>query len=165
MSSDYSEDDFVDNDIDDNEVVADESFDTLLDKDKSQSESEDSNVGEFLDDAAEFSFHDIRKISNHIAEVVIVKPENRLTTNVMSKYEMTEYVSIRTEQIAEYNNCMADITGLDDPVDMAKRELMERKCPLMLRRYVGRRLIKGEYVQFYEDWNPAEMTFAVHYDV
>lgn len=163
MSSDsYSDDDFID--VEDNEVIADESFDTLLKKDKSQSESEDSQAGEF-DDDVEFSFQDIRKISNHIKEIIIVKPENRITSNVMSKFEMTEYVSIRTAQIAEYNNCMVDITGLDDPVNMAKRELMQRKCPLMLRRSIGRRLIKGEYVQHYEDWNPAEMTFAVIYNV
>ena len=160
MSSEDSIEDII---SDDNEVIADESFDTLLKKDESH-ESEDSELGDFADDEPEFSFHDIRKISNHIAEIVIVKPENRLTSNVMSKFEMTDYVSIRTAQIADYNNCMVDISGLDNPVDMAKRELMKRKCPLMLRRYVGRRQSsRGEWVSYYEDWNPAEMTFAVHH--
>ncbi len=162
MSSEsLSEEEIID-DIDDNEVVADESFDTLVGRDASAEESEDSQAGELADDEA-FSFHDIRSISNHVKEIIIVRPENRMTSNVMSKYEMTEYCSIRAEQIAEYNNCMADITGLSDPVLMAKRELMQRRCPLMLRRAVGSRMIRGELVAHYEDWNPAEMTFAVAY--
>ena len=160
--SDESSEEFFDDDIEDNEIVADESFDTLLIKDKSAEESEDSQAGEIVDDEA-FSFHDIRLISNHIKEVIIVRPENRMTSNVMTKYEMTEYIDIRAVQIAEYNNCMADITGLSDPVLMAKRELMQRKCPLMLRRAVGTRTVKGESVAYYEDWNPAEMTFTVAY--
>lgn len=107
---------------------------------------------------------DLKKVSNHNKEIIVIKPENRRTSNVMSKFEMTEHNSIRATQIAQYNNCMVDITGLDDPVKMAKRELMMRKSPLVLRRHVGERKNgKGEWESFYEYWSPNEMTFSTVY--
>lgn len=108
---------------------------------------------------------DVKAVSDFIQEIVIVKPENRQTSNVMSKFEMTNCISIRTMQIAQFNNCMVDITGLDRPDLMAKRELMMRKCPLTLRRRVGKLRNKktGEWEQYYEYWDPNLMTFAVTY--
>ena len=97
-------------------------------------------------------------------EIIIVKPEERRTPSVMSKFEMTEHVSIRATQIAQYNNCMVDITGLDDPVKMAKRELMMKMSPLVLRRHVGDSVLGGETTSYYEYWSPNEMTFAVSYN-
>lgn len=179
--SDDSTDSFVS--VEDyDEIIADESFDTLLEKDEIVESSDDSLEGVVSEDDSEdestptciagtagtdhngevstFSFADIKKLSNHIKEIVIIAPEDRRTSNVMSKFEMTEYVSIRTMQIAQYNNCMVDIGGLTNPSDMAWRELAMRKCPLMLRRKVGEKNVNGEMISYYEDWNPAEMTFT-----
>lgn len=182
--SDESNDSVISNE-DYDDVVADDSFDTLLEKEEEVESSEDSLEGALSDgeddnsgadatttkciastagvdvdgEVTAFSFVDIKKLINHVKEIIIVSPENRRTSNVMSKFEMTEYVSIRTIQIARFNNCMVDISGLTKPADMARRELMMRKCPLMLRRKVGEKLINGEMVAHYEDWNPAEMTF------
>lgn len=98
------------------------------------------------------------------SKVMIVKPENRRTSNIMSEYEMAEYVSIRTLQIASHNNCFASVGDLDDPQKMAERELMQRKCPLRLRRYVGEgMLLDGTPVTYYEDWSVTEMAFAIQY--
>jgi DNA-directed RNA polymerase subunit K/omega len=108
---------------------------------------------------------DLKSVSNHNREIIIVKPENRRTSHIMSKYEMTEYITIRATQISQHNNCMVDITGLDDPIKMAKRELMMRKCPLKLRRHVGdiRDPKTSTYISYYEDWSPAELQFATTY--
>lgn len=102
--------------------------------------------------------------STFTREIIIIKPEERRTSSTMSRYEMTEHVSIRATQISQYNNCMVDITGLDDPVKMAKRELMMRMSPLVLRRHVGDALLNGEMCSYYEYWSPNEMAFAVTYD-
>jgi DNA-directed RNA polymerase I, II, and III subunit RPABC2 len=108
---------------------------------------------------------DITTTSPFIKEIVVVDTENRQTSDVMSKFEMTECVSIRAVQIARFNNCMVDITGLTDPVLMAKRELMMRKVPLTLRRYVGEtENSKGEFESYYEYWNPNEMIFSTSYN-
>ena len=94
---------------------------------------------------------------NFSIDTVAVSPEKRITSNVMSKYEITECISIRSTQIAQYNNCLVDVSDLSDPILMAKRELMMRMCPLLLRRYVGTR----DNFEYYEYWNPNEMTLMV----
>jgi hypothetical protein len=97
-------------------------------------------------------------------EIVYVLPVSEYqTSNIMSLYEMTDYVSQRGAQIAKFNNCMVDISGLRDPCLMAKRELMLRRSPLMLDRKVGHGYIKGVEYEFHEYWNPNEMEFRVSY--
>lgn len=98
-------------------------------------------------------------------EVVVVKPENRRTSSVMTAFEMAECNSFRGTDIARNNNCLVDTTGLTDYMDMAKRELMMRMCPLTLRRFVGERIRDGIVEEVYEWWSPNEMTFAVTYPV
>lgn len=143
-----------------------ENFDDIIEKNKSSESSEDelSSASENADADVEGEIVD--EIPNeYVQKIVVVKPENMITSDVMSKYEMTNYVVIRATQIAERNNCMVDITGLTDPIQMAKRELMRRKCPLVVRRFVGKRKNKktGEVEPYYEFWDPAQMIFAVTY--
>lgn len=107
----------------------------------------------------------LKQVSNYNKEIIVLRPENRRTTHICTKYEMTEIISIRATQISQHNNCMVDITGLDDPIKMAKRELMLRKCPLTIRRHVGdmRDKTTGELKSYYEYWSPNEMALAVSY--
>lgn len=101
----------------------------------------------------------------HVKVVVIVKPENMRTSSIMSLFEMTEYVSIRGHSIAKYGNCTVDATGLSE-TDAAKRELMMRRSPLVIRRHVGDLVDEnGQIESYYERWNPNEMIFATTYDV
>ncbi len=83
----------------------------------------------------------------------------------MTQFEMVEHVGKRAAQIARFNNCMVDITGLDDPIMMAKRELMMGKSPLILRRKVGyeRDKVTGLYVEAYEYWDVNKMKFAIEW--
>jgi DNA-directed RNA polymerase subunit K/omega len=97
-------------------------------------------------------------------EVIIIAPDKRKFSNILSKYEMTEIISIRSTQIAHFNNCMVDAPGLSDPILMAKRELMMRKCPLVLSRFAGELPDQnGKKYSYYEYWYPNEMQFAVMY--
>lgn len=95
-----------------------------------------------------------------ITEIEWVPPEMRLTSNRLSRFEMTEIYSIRGTQIAEYNNCFVETAGIDDPKKMAMEELKQRKCPLLLRRVVGEKIIPGDPPVkrlLVELWNPNEM--------
>jgi DNA-directed RNA polymerase subunit K/omega len=101
-------------------------------------------------------------------EIIIVKEENKITSDVLTKFEITELVSIRATQIERRADCMIDTTGMTDPIVMARRELMARRSPLAIRRYVGDRctLVDGkkQVSQYYEVWNPNTMVFAVTFD-
>lgn len=172
---DYDDDDVVGKaeDVNDDDVLItpadqDEGFD-----EDTASEYYESDVEELEDDDAppadpdfeeEDDSLDLKKVSNYNKEIIVVHPDNRRTSHILSKYEMTEIVSIRATQISQHNNCMVDITGLDDPIKMAKRELMMRKSPLVLRRIVGdRRDENGEIRTYCEFWSPSEMQFATTY--
>lgn len=138
---------------------------------ETQQAEEDSDAASALDSYSEEVIdepeEDLKTTSSSSCITIYVRPENRITSNVMSLFEMTEYVSIRALQIERYNNCFVDTTGLDNPIDMAKRELMMRKCPLRINREMIRRVnpTTGCTEIICEEWLPAEMQFAVTYDV
>lgn len=97
------------------------------------------------------------------SELIYVLPEHE-TTDVLSKFEMTNLVSTRIGQIAKHHNCFVDTQGLTTATEMAKRELMMRKCPLMVKRYVGDRMLEdGRLQKCYDHRDPNEMIFSVTY--
>lgn len=164
---DYSSGSDFDDDVNSIDIISDNApkndVDSLLDIIKMDDDEVDDNInGGGTDDATP---DDIEIQSSTIKEIIIIANERRMTSNIMNQYEMTEYISIRCEQIAKYNNCMVDTTGLIDTISMAKRELMMRECPLTLRRHVGDRISKsGVVTSYYEYWDPAQMIFAISYD-
>jgi len=108
---------------------------------------------------------DIPSIPSYTSEVIVVKPEKRWTSHILSKSEMTEIVSIRIAQIAQSGQAMVEIGDLDDPAKIAKKELMMRRCPLILRREVGSiyNAENNTLTTKIETWNPNEMQFSVQY--
>jgi DNA-directed RNA polymerase subunit K/omega len=90
--------------------------------------------------------------------IIVIPDAERRTSNVISKFELTEVISVRTEQIARYANCLVDTAGLSDPRQQAIREFNERKTPLKIRRQLGERVINGRIYQCVELWSPGEMT-------
>jgi DNA-directed RNA polymerase subunit K/omega len=136
--------------------------------DSSQDEAASESESEQSDDEVDVVDEkiDLSKISDYNKEIVAVKPENHCTSNILSRYEMAEIISIRATQISQHNNCCVDITGLDNPTDMAKRELMMRMNPLVLRRHVGdlKNAKTGNVESYYEMKNPNEMQFSVTYN-
>jgi DNA-directed RNA polymerase subunit K/omega len=140
--------------------------DQPIDEAKNAEPPEEDNDEDIAEDIAEDTAEPIKITDDPFTiTVIVVKPEKRKTSHIMSLFEMTEYISIRATQISQYNNCMVDTTGLTDPIDMAKRELMMRKCPLVLRRHVGYRKNKltGVAESYFEYWNPSNMQFAKEY--
>lgn len=153
-----------DNDPDINEIdeIIGGLADAALDNDNdditsNDDEDEDDEDYEVSDDIL------VDNESKYIKEIIVVKSENRRTSNIMSKFEMTEAVSIRAVQISEHNNPMIETT-LTDPIDIAKCELMMRKCPLILERHLGDVKENGKMISYYEFWCPNEMAFALNYD-
>ena len=105
-------------------------------------------------------------VPRYSKEIVVVAPENRITSHILSKFEMTELISIRATQIAEHGKCMVNVEGLDDPIKKAEEELRARKCPLVLRRYLGdmKNPETGEMESYYEFWDPNSMVFSDIFD-
>ncbi|KAF2030290.1 RNA polymerase Rpb6 [Setomelanomma holmii] len=78
-----------------------------------------------------------------------VPNEKRTTTPYMTKYERARVLGTRALQISGNAPVLIDVEGMTDPLQIAAKELQEKKIPLVVRRY----LPDG----FYEDWTCEEL--------
>lgn len=94
------------------------------------------------------------RISNRPRVVRVVPAEERVTDGRLHKTEAAYLVAMRAEQIAKYATCFTDGGGLRDPVALAFKELLDRRCPLVIRRQVG---VGPGGELLVEDWSVREM--------
>lgn len=67
--------------------------------------------------------------------IVKVVPNNeRMTSDIISNYELTEIIGIRTNEIEKGGPIFTDPEGLIKPELIAKKELLDKKCPLQVIR-------------------------------
>ncbi|CAN6674724.1 DNA-directed RNA polymerases I, II, and III subunit RPABC2 [Trichomonascus vanleenenianus] len=81
-------------------------------------------------------------------ELAIPK-EKRTTTPYMTKYERARVLGTRALQISMNAPVLVDLEGETDPLQIALKELAQRKIPLVIRRY----LPDGSF----EDWGCDEL--------
>jgi DNA-directed RNA polymerase I, II, and III subunit RPABC2 len=74
-----------------------------------------------------------------------VPAQRRITTRYMTKFERARVLGTRALQISMNAPLMVPPEGETDPLELAKKELRERKIPIIIRRY----LPDGSY----EDWS------------
>lgn len=83
------------------------------------------------------------------AKELAIPREQRTTTPYMTKYERARVLGTRALQISLNAPVLVDIEGETDPLQIAVKELAQRKIPLVIRRY----LPDGSY----EDWGCDEL--------
>ncbi len=93
-------------------------------------------------------------VSNGHSRIIVVAPDDRVTTNILQNAERAAILAMRATQIEQWPTAFVDIAGLRDPHAIARKELYERRCPLVVRRTVGYEP-NGDRVV--EDWCPREM--------
>lgn len=91
-------------------------------------------------------------------KTVYVRPKDRITSEVMTKFEYAEVISIRAKHIEDGDQPFTDVGDLQDPIDMAKKEIADKKCPLSI---VRNRTFEGD-TTIAELWQVNEM--AIPYD-
>lgn len=74
---------------------------------------------------------------------------DRVTTRYLTKYERARVLGTRALQISMNAPVMVELAGETDPLDIAAKELREKKIPFIVRRY----LPDGSY----EDWSVEEL--------
>ncbi|KAF4521690.1 hypothetical protein B566_EDAN017177 [Ephemera danica] len=78
-----------------------------------------------------------------------VQKSKRITTPYMTKYERARVLGTRALQIAMCAPVMVELEGETDPLQIAMKELKQRKIPIIIRRY----LPDGSF----EDWGIDEL--------
>lgn len=82
-------------------------------------------------------------------------PKNkRITTKYMTKYERARVLGTRALQIAMCAPVMVELDGETDPLQIAMKELKQRKIPIIIRRYLPD--------NSYEDWGIDELVIIDH---
>jgi len=91
------------------------------------------------------------QIKNNVMELreKRIPNDKRTTTPYMTKYERARVLGTRALQISMNAPVLVDLEGETDPLQIAIKELREKKIPLVVRRY----LPDG----FYEDWTCEEL--------
>lgn len=88
-------------------------------------------------------------------EIVYRLPEDRQTSEVMTKFELCEILSIRAKQIEKKSTkIFTDAGELTDPIEIAKKEVMDKRCPFSIVRMLTDKVA--------EKWQVNEM--AIPYD-
>ncbi|AAK39911.1 DNA-DIRECTED RNA POLYMERASES I, II, AND III 15 KD POLYPEPTIDE(RPABC6) (nucleomorph) [Guillardia theta] len=75
----------------------------------------------------------------------------RMTLPILTKYEKARILGARALQISMGAPILTEVNTLSDSLDIASKELYERKIPITIRRY----LPNGRY----EDWKIEELIF------
>jgi len=75
--------------------------------------------------------------------------KNRITSPYMTKYERARILGTRALQISMNAPIMVDLEGETDPLQIAMKELKQKKIPLIIRR----KLPDGSF----EDWGVNEL--------
>ncbi|KAJ3037224.1 DNA-directed RNA polymerases I II and III subunit RPABC2 [Rhizophlyctis rosea] len=81
-----------------------------------------------------------------------IPDEQRMTTPYMTKYEKARILGTRALQISMNAPVMTEVSNMTDPLEIAMKELREKKIPLLVRRFMP----DGSY----EDWTVAELNIT-----
>lgn len=162
-------------DLDGDQVISDGSDDkssgskknirTRAAKESSDGEEEEDADASADEDADEDDSGDkhLEYIRPDITRLVVVPP---ITTDILSEYELAQILVIRGTQIEKTGVYFINgqHANIDVAEDLARLELAERRCPLVLRRKRGEKYFyddDGKLVceQYVEDWDPNKMMF------
>lgn len=137
--NDNEEDDIDVDDVDDN-------YDDYDKNDIDEDDDYDKNMNSYNNDNINFIDNELE---NDSKIQYIVKPEHRITSNILTIYEYTEIIGIRATQIAQGSPIFTNVNNITDPETMAKKELLDNRFPLCIQRYIG--------LDKYELWDPNTM--------
>lgn len=147
----------LDNDDNENDYINDEDEDDEHDNDNQDEDYEnyDLNDEEADDDLdnynpsnSKINFID-NDLDNESKVQFIVKGDDKITSNILTIYEITELIGIRATQISQGSPVFINIENISDPIEMAKKEIINNKCPLYIKRFIG--------LDKYELWDPNTM--------
>ena len=97
---------------------------------------EDANVVTFNEYGDDISAAAAAARKATVAKEKRVADEDRNTTPYMTKYEKARVLGVRALQISANAPVLVDLEGETDPLQIAMKELREKKIPLVIRRYL-----------------------------
>ena len=142
LDNDDNNNDYI-NDNDEEDIDVDETDDIYDEYDKNDEEDDIYNYNEDNIHYVENELDNDSKIQ------YILKSDDRITSNILTIYEIIELIGVRATQISQGSPIFTDVKNITNPSDMAKKEIFDNKCPLYIKRNIG--------LDKYELWDPNTM--------
>lgn len=140
--------------IDENEINENENNENENNENENENSDELSEESEDYDDYSDSETN----TSNHQHVQIKLVPENeKITSNVITLYEMTEAIGLRTTAIEKGAMVYTDVKGLNSARERAVKEFLDRKNPLKIHRTI----MEKDGIRYVEEWKVREMTFPV----
>jgi len=79
-------------------------------------------------------------------ELIILDANNRMTSEIMSKFEYTNVIATRAKQLEKNPMVFTDINNITDYKEMAEKEVRDKKCPLDIIRHISDNVIERWHV-------------------
>ena len=118
----------LEDDIPDDSEFEDEIDDEDIDEDESEDVKEDEDM-------------DMRASGTNVIEdssgAFLHLDEKKTTPPMMTKYERTMVIGVRAKQLQLGAKSTVDIRDCADEIEIAKKELHERKMPLLIKRVIS----------------------------
>jgi DNA-directed RNA polymerase I, II, and III subunit RPABC2 len=126
------------------DIALDEEIPDVLDDEQQQQETHEQ------EDAADVEFLENPETETvHVQEQQAGAQKKKITTRFLTKYERARILGTRALQLSMNAPVMVELEGETDPLQIAQKELRERKIPIIIRRH----LPNGSY----EDWSLEEL--------
>lgn len=111
--------------------------------------------------------NNINNILNYKVQPVIINEDNRITMSKISDYEFANIITQRIKNIETTGKALCTIGNLNNPRDIAIKELIDRKCPFKLRRQVGHKIDHDKKIlyNFYELWDVNNMSYPAIFNM
>ena len=77
---------------------------------------------------------DISTIQDYADIMLAYDPKNNRTKNILSKYEFVKILGLRAESLTRGAEPLIKWTPPFNPVEIAKEEIRQRKCPYFICR-------------------------------
>jgi DNA-directed RNA polymerase subunit K/omega len=153
-------------DIDDLEEIPDDVFEEEFDEYEDTINTDDADEPlEPLESILEYDETEelphkiigIDEQDNNHKIIRVVSKSDRVTSEVIQLTEMTEAIGIRCSQIENGAPVLTDVSGYINPIDMAKKEFIDRKNPLIIQRI----LKQSDKELLVEHWKVRNMIFPI----
>lgn len=124
------------------------------DEDETLLEEEEDDADENLDSTSA-KYYDKEHLLDHFQKDLTSKNEvySRLygdvhqTTHYLTKYEKARIIGTRAQMIADGAPMMVDPGDLKSPIDIARKEYLENKIPILVRRPIPAESLKTKKVE------------------
>jgi len=135
--SDIEDAEVEDAEVEDTEVEDAEVEDAEVeDTEVEDAEVEDTEVEDDEDDEDELVISESNG-NDYIKITKITAPKVSVTSQIMTYEEFVAVVGRRASMIERGSRVMIPTDGMDDVREIAKQEILEKKCPLVIYRRVG----------------------------